>query len=1700
VAAAATSQLPCKRGWLGGERALYPGLCDPGVVATAKLFDLSFAKLWDFNLNIIYCLLALLLYVLDFDTIISYLLSLVAFASYVLDKCNLVDILTPVFLVAIYLHQPYGIRKKIICLAILLVTMHQPPSGSGTVPLQEYRRDIPPGWMPGNPSYTLKEYLEKLRLWYRIAGVEDEMIGPLIAGRLYGRASKLAMALRVPRPDGSVDIGDAALVLLAVDEVHDPTTGQLIQPHIPSGVQFLINALRQAFDQQDQDLATQALDKFFSLTRSKMSLAEYSVEFEARFDEAHDRAGLVMNDVAKFYLFFKNSGLSNKTVDDIKLQVQGDYARFQDARQLALRLSPNRMDHDGDVFYNENYEQDMDDDAQSYWYDGWHEDEADWSWNYYADDGDYEEWYYEPDEVYYDESGEWYYDDDWWHEDGVQQGPQQGQQDDATSNADAAPAEQPTGEYYGGKSKGKQNDGCFRCGSKWHMARDCPMSGPPKGHGKGKSYSGGKGKYKGKKGKSGWRWRPFKGKGKGFGYRPKGKSKGKGYSQPSWYLSSTSSRATTRPPLDADEGIPTTSMPSSSQTKEFYIGTPPVAEDFMSIPRPARRATSSTDESETAYKAVEKNHHEAFNFAFNFYEAVDYFMVRGQKRRGLIIDPGAASGLIGSETLRDLIDVCVKPFGKEVKIETDISTPVSGIDGKSDKTLGRAVVPLLTAGKQITFTGEIIGGDGSLCPALVGNPSLRGLQAIMFTSWFENGDGLLVICPKDEPEMMRLLLTDSGHYILPTDTSAATEVPQNDKKEVTLFCTKVANASAKRWNDVSSRVLHVFTTSCSTPVVQAEGNRMSSTLITSSSTTTSSDDTNNKLETPEKTKKKVHWEDQCEKADNKNYDEKITTGTKAVSLQEGILPQSFCTENHEHNDDFPNPCSLTPTTILELEQKDNMIQERNTEPKINVVDNMYADDFPYYTEDMLPENVDHAKLNKRYKAIKEEFYTRTGQKPVTPSNFKKWMAKMKGRGIKWHFWEWFSGSGRLSLTMLLAGLSVGFPVDLRYGWDINNLSHQAMLREAQAEFQPGVLMCAPDCAPWSVASNSKDPQARQEERLRDQPGLDFTQSSCEKQSKHGRGFVVEQPYGSAMWTDGLHLEDIPDYRKKQRVDQCMHGAVDEAKNPVQKATGLGSNIKFNKTALRCGGHKGQQHAHLCGQVGGINRTAAAAVYPRQMCQRMRLDIVTFLNKRNLMNIKTESFYECIRCQLGRFCPKGVDHTMVPGQCRHGRYAPGTHPRQKSSSSAADPVTDWKKSADREVMDQVDIKNHLEQELSVENSHYLKKLLVETINNALGLFNEAANKKIDYAHWIDNPVAMALYKEIFKGTMQVKGIKVELRPFARTTAEPALPLSSAYLRLPVQGHVKAWTLGPIEDMREMSFSQINADIDEADWMVTLYGVEHDAVPAPSTPGSHPRALPPQPALPPRHDDAALVPLPEVQERPGDPQEALAVAEPAYEEFDLHGRQSLAPIKPNYNLRRVLERLPKLVASGDIAVAKRLLVGLHERLWHTPVMDFTNLLRRAGQPQEVLTLASEAVAGCVVCRKFIRLPNRPQVRAGGSTVFNDTIQLDLFVLDGTTYMLVMDEATRFKTCSVPEGQESEQLFKSLFTSWIQMFGPPAKVVLDQQASLMGHDTGAEFERLGIMRCPRGTTQGHGADQHTGTGLVERHVEAHHSETTC
>ena len=246
------------------------------------------------------------------------------------------------------------------------------------------------------------------------------------------------------------------------------------------------------------------------------------------------------------------------------------------------------------------------------------------------------------------------------------------------------------------------------------------------------------------------------------------------------------------------------------------------------------------------------------------------------------------------------------------------------------------------------------------------------------------------------------------------------------------------------------------------------------------------------------------------------------------------------------------------------------------------------------------------------------------------------------------------------------------------------------------------------------------------------------------------------------------------------------------------------------------------------------------------------------------------------------------------------------------------------------------------------------------------------------------------------------------------------------------------------------------------MITVFGVEPGNMASPSTPGQHHRRNPPEPPLPPRRDDTFE--LPEVLEIPEDRRPAEIVGGGAYEddqpdrgengeeEFEASDAVGqVQPLKPNYNLRRVLQKLPQLVAAGDNLKAKRLLLGLNERLWHSPINDYLNLLRRCGMDTDVLDLAKEAVQECCICRKFVRLPHRPQMRVGGAISFGDTLQIDLFFLLDSTFLLMVDEATRFKMCSVLAGQESEQIMEALLKSWIYLFGPPSRIVMDQQVHM-------------------------------------------------
>ena len=205
----------------------------------------------------------------------------------------------------------------------------------------------------------------------------------------------------------------------------------------------------------------------------------------------------------------------------------------------------------------------------------------------------------------------------------------------------------------------------------------------------------------------------------------------------------------------------------------------------------------------------------------------------------------------------------------------------------------------------------------------------------------------------------------------------------------------------------------------------------------------------------------------------------------------------------------------------------------------------------------------------------------------------------------------------------------------------------------------------------------------------------------------------------------------------------------------------------------------------------------------------------------------------------------------------------------------------------------------------------------------------------------------------------------------------------------------------------------------------------------------------------------------------------------------GEPLRAPLRPLYDFRRVLQRLPRM-SIQDTQQARRLLLGLHQRFWHANAGDLHNLLMRAGMPKSVLTLIPEVVAHCQVCKKFSKVASRPKVKVHHADTFNQEIQLDIFFLWEQPFLLIIDVATRFKSVVRIANKELNTLMKALLHHWMRWFGPPRTMISDQESALMSPAAAAECERLNITRQPAGTTSGRIGSQKTTTGLVEKHID--------
>ena len=699
---------------------------------------------------------------------------------------------------------------------------------------------------------------------------------------------------------------------------------------------------------------------------------------------------------------------------------------------------------------------------------------------------------------------------------------------------------------------------------------------------------------------------------------------------------------------------------------------------------------------------------------------------------------------------------------------------------------------------------------------------------------------------------------------------------------------------------------------------------------------------------------------------------------------------------------------------------------------------------------------------------------------------------------------------------------MAFPIDYRYGWNVANPEHQKLLLDAQDILQPDVIVMAPSCGPWSTSANRLTDEERDRLRAEEHETLLFAKKLAFRQEERNKGFLFENPWGSALWKKSVlsSLEqEIGSCRPKQRTDQCAFGATDETGKPVQKATGLQANFSLRNSTKRCHGHV-RGHGVLQATFNGMNRTALAAVYPHQLCQAIIRDVKKFLSASARGRPVYFIGYKCQKCTLGKNAPPGVEHSLVPRECRHASALPTPSTQASSSSNRGSPslppppsrtvvttpitqlLDEFRQMAlKKENLDEVRIQPPETWSLPAVDTLMLKHLLVQMVDDSINVISESKGQQ---AHWTQDPVHIAVLRKVFSKFMTVKGACLALHPDrtpqdrdrweidrvrGRAIRHHLQPRTAMFSPREDEGPVKLDDLdssrlttatpfdepGPKLVIRDEWTSRDHARpaLEKGRWTGTtefVFKIKEDDEPVPEDP---------------------VVRAADRRERELDRQED---AEAGRE--DDSGREEEGPIadpprRSNFDFRRVLVRLPRLVKQ-DVDQAKRLILGLHERFWHSASGDLQSLLHRAGMPAEVVKLVPEVVSSCAICKRFSKVKNRPTVCTNHPSVFNEEVQLDYFQLWDHWFMILIDVATRYKTVTKVTGRDLPTSLHTILHNWIRYFGPMRKLISDQESSIMSHEAAVEFERLNISRQPAGATRGKAQGQHTTTGLVEKHVE--------
>ena len=131
-----------------------------------------------------------------------------------------------------------------------------------------------------------------------------------------------------------------------------------------------------------------------------------------------------------------------------------------------------------------------------------------------------------------------------------------------------------------------------------------------------------------------------------------------------------------------------------------------------------------------------------------------------------------------------------------------------------------------------------------------------------------------------------------------------------------------------------------------------------------------------------------------------------------------------------------------------------------------------------------------------------------------------------------------------------------------------------------------------------------------------------------------------------------------------------------------------------------------------------------------------------------------------------------------------------------------------------------------------------------------------------------------------------------------------------------------------------------------------------------------------------------------------------------------------------------------------------------------------LQRLGVPDRCFDLAKAVIENCEHCHAYQPVPRRPKYGAELAGWFGDCLVIDLFFMWNQTFLLMIDEAIRYKISEQIKNKDGKTIMTTLLMSWFRYFGPPKVLKSDQEGGITADDTAKTCERFSIHRALAGS----------------------------